>query len=111
MIVTLIAGFLDETKRERFQQFLKEKCELLVNHITSHKEKRLPYLVFKGMYRNLLHLDPVRSPDTFARSAAFIEIFMSQFTYKQLPGFIENCLYKCVMVISNKQPGVFAHTL
>ena len=61
LVCTLIQGFLLETKRQRFQQYLMEKCDKLLKSALTFKEKRLPYLVFKGFYQNLLLLDPVKS--------------------------------------------------
>ena len=50
-----------------------EKCDKLLKSALTFKEKRLPYLVFKGFYRNLLLLDPEKSEETLLRSANFIQ--------------------------------------
>ena len=36
---------------------------------------------------------------------------MSQLGFKQLPIFIENCLYKSIAIISNKSPGLFEENI
>lgn len=36
---------------------------------------------------------------------------MSQLGFKQLPIFIENCLYKSIAIISNKSPVLFAENI
>lgn len=67
--------------------------------------------MFKGFYQNLLLLDPQKSEDTLLRSANFIQQFFSQLGYKQLPIFIENCLYKSIAIISNKSPSLFSDNI